>query len=205
MTASASRLILPLRAGPGPNNCRRDRDRNAGRHRLCPRAMGVAARQGRLGGSQPDRSAHGAANRRALMEASQAPTSHTMVLVIADVDRFKAVNHTYGHRAGDAVLQTVGRIMTQDLAGYGLEDDWRGGVRSDFVERLTRADHPRTSRPVARIETTPFVTPGGAFGITMSAGVAIRDPSEPFDTTALPAVYESYSWNSTPSRRPTGP
>ena len=32
------------------------------------------------------------------MEASEAPTSQTMVLVIADVDRFKAVNDTYGHR-----------------------------------------------------------------------------------------------------------
>ena len=53
----------------------------------------------------------GMPNRRALMEASEAPTPQTMVLVIADVDRFKAVNDT---------LQTVGRIMTQHLARYGL-------------------------------------------------------------------------------------
>jgi diguanylate cyclase (GGDEF)-like protein len=31
------------------------------------------------------------------------------------------------------------------------------------------------------IETTPFVTLGGAIRITMSAGIAIRNPFEPFE------------------------
>ena len=124
----------------------------------------------------------GLPNRRALMEASEAPTSHTMVLVIADVDRFKAVNDTYGHRAGDAVLKTVGRIMTQHLAGYGLV----GRLGGEEFALISSNASPEQIIPALRdllhaIETTPFVTPGGAFGITMSAGVAIRDPSEPFD------------------------
>ena len=107
----------------------------------------------------------GLPNRRALMEASEAPTSHTMVLVIADVDRFKAVNDTYGHRAGDAVLQTVGRIMTQHLARYGLV----GRLGGEEFALISSNASPEQIIPALRdllhaIEMTPFVTSGGAFG-----------------------------------------
>ena len=38
----------------------------------------------------------------------------TCALVVADVDRFKAVNDTYGHEAGDAVLRRLADV-TRDL------------------------------------------------------------------------------------------
>jgi diguanylate cyclase (GGDEF)-like protein len=121
-------------------------------------------------------------NRRALMEAGEASTSQTMALVIADIDRFKAVNDTYGHRAGDAVLLTVGRIMTAHLAGYGLVGRLGGEefalIASDCsVEQII----PALGDLLRAIETTPFVTPGGVVRITMSAGIAIRDPFEAFE------------------------
>ena len=55
---------------------------------------------------------------------------------MADVDNFKHINDTYGHRAGDAVLRTVARIMqtkcrqTDVAARYGGEE---------FVVMLTGA------------------------------------------------------------------
>ncbi|MDG2571118.1 diguanylate cyclase, partial [Vibrio parahaemolyticus] len=52
----------------------------------------------------------GLPNRRFLMETSEALASHPMVLAIVDIDHFKTVNDTYGHQAGDAVLQTVGAL-----------------------------------------------------------------------------------------------
>ena len=124
----------------------------------------------------------GMPNRRALMEASEAPTPQTMVLVIADVDRFKAVNDTYGHRAGDAVLQTVGRIMTQHLARYGLV----GRLGGEEFALISSTSSPEQIIPALRdlvraIEMTPFVISGGAVRITMSAGVAIRGQFEPFE------------------------
>ncbi|EIM24446.1 GGDEF domain-containing protein [Microvirga lotononidis] len=116
----------------------------------------------------------GLPNRRALMEASEARTSQTMVLVIADIDRFKAVNDTYGHRAGDAVLQAVGRIMTQRLASYGLAG-CLGGEEFALISSNVSLDQIIAAlRDLLRaIETTPFITPGGAVRITMAAGVAI--------------------------------
>jgi diguanylate cyclase (GGDEF)-like protein len=121
-------------------------------------------------------------NRRALMEAGEVPTSQAMVLVIADVDRFKAVNDTYGHRAGDAVLQTVGRIMTAHLTGYGVVGRL-GGEEFALISSNASLEQiiPALDDLLRAIGTTPFVTPGGVVRITMSAGVAIRDPSEPFE------------------------
>ncbi|WP_457094372.1 GGDEF domain-containing protein [Microvirga sp. P5_D2] len=120
-------------------------------------------------------------NRRALMEAGEASTSQTMVLVIADIDRFKAVNDTYGHRAGDAVLQTIGRIMTAHLARYGLVGRL-GGEEFALIAANASLEQilPVLGDLLRAIETTPLVTPGGLVRITMSAGIAIRDPFDPF-------------------------
>jgi len=40
---------------------------------------------------------------------------HPFVLLMADVDNFKAVNDTHGHQTGDAVLRAVGEAMKGEL------------------------------------------------------------------------------------------
>ncbi len=69
-------------------------------------------------------------NRKAFderMEQELARRAHTLgpvTLLVWDVDDFKAINDTFGHRAGDRVLQTVARCLAQ-------------GIRStDFVARI---------------------------------------------------------------------
>ena len=61
----------------------------------------------------------GLANRRALIEAAEATLPEVLALAIFDIDRFKAVNDTYGHLAGDAVLRSVGRMMDEELGALG--------------------------------------------------------------------------------------
>ncbi len=72
----------------------------------------------------------GLANRRRVMAEldrmviDARVTSMPLVLVMFDIDRFKRVNDTYGHPAGDEVLQQVARIA----ASQARDDDLIGRV-----------------------------------------------------------------------------
>ncbi len=64
----------------------------------------------------------GVANRRRFDEALQAEwrratrVNHTLALVLADVDNFKAYNDSQGHVAGDEVLRSVARCLAMAAA-----------------------------------------------------------------------------------------
>jgi diguanylate cyclase (GGDEF)-like protein len=47
-------------------------------------------------------------------------------VLIIDLDRFKRVNDTYGHVAGDAVLRTVATTITSQLRAYDSVGRWGG-------------------------------------------------------------------------------
>lgn len=118
-------------------------------------------------------------NRRYFMqrltsEVAFAQRHHTKVgVIMLDVDHFKRVNDTWGHRAGDEVLKTIamamqGAIRTEDVfARHGGEEfavlvrgiDHRGVTA--FAERLRQT--------VARIEIVLAQT---SIRVTVSAGVA---------------------------------
>ena len=125
----------------------------------------------------------GLLNRRALMELAATEPPETMVLVIADIDRFKRVNDNYGHMAGDAVIRMVSRIATTELGDLGALGRFGGEefalLTSDVSPSLLvlRLENLRT-----RIALTPVITEGGAaVHVTISAGVAIRGAGRDFD------------------------
>jgi diguanylate cyclase (GGDEF)-like protein len=76
----------------------------------------------------------GLANRRALeqMLANEVERSQRharpLAILMADIDRFKSINDTYGHRAGDEVLRELARLLAEKLrsidraARYGGEE-----------------------------------------------------------------------------------
>jgi diguanylate cyclase (GGDEF)-like protein len=94
-------------------------------------------------------------------------------LVVADIDFFKAVNDTFGHDGGDAVLQSVAQAFQEGVrnvdtcARYGGEEiavllpqTSMDGAR-DFAERLRKA-----------IESRVVVHGGREMSVTASFGVA---------------------------------
>jgi diguanylate cyclase (GGDEF)-like protein/PAS domain S-box-containing protein len=59
----------------------------------------------------PNRSAFGRALAEACRQAGTEQRSHALLFI--DLDRFKPVNDTAGHAAGDALLQQVGRVIRE--------------------------------------------------------------------------------------------
>ncbi|WP_137387605.1 GGDEF domain-containing protein [Rhodoligotrophos defluvii] len=119
----------------------------------------------------------GLLNRRCFFEEQQGPpaTKAGMALAIVDIDHFKLINDTYGHRAGDQVLRTVAQIMAAEL------EDWGKLCRLGGEEfALLTTDVPpdllvrRLSRVCKRLGSIPILSEGRAIKLTVSIGAAIR-------------------------------
>ena len=99
--------------------------------------------------------------------------SNPLSLVIWDIDLFKIVNDTYGHKAGDKVLKTVAQLLiksireTDFLARYGGEE---------FVMLLPGTKQEETLRLVnklrEKVESCGFHYHGESVKISISCGVS---------------------------------
>jgi diguanylate cyclase (GGDEF)-like protein len=105
-----------------------------------------------------------------------------LALVIVDIDRFKRVNDTHGHLAGDAVIRGVGQMMAAELGVFGRVARMGG---EEFA-LLSSGASPETlvAKLIAfreRVESTPILIGGAAVRVTISAGIALRGAGETFD------------------------
>ncbi|MCA9473641.1 MAG: GGDEF domain-containing protein [Nitrospirales bacterium] len=102
-------------------------------------------------------------------------------LFMIDIDHFKRVNDTYGHRAGDAVLQQFAERMvsiflrkSDFLARYGGEE-MAVLLQGDGLEVSQRI----ASRLLEAIRSRPFIHEGTEISVTASIGLAELIPGEP--------------------------
>jgi diguanylate cyclase (GGDEF)-like protein len=123
----------------------------------------------------------GLPNRRAVFETAETATPDAMALVIVDIDRFKRVNDTRGHLAGDEVIRAIAQIMATELGQFGCVGRIGGeefalvGSDIDYAVLAERLFEFRR-----RVAATPTVVNGGAVVVTISAGVALRRPGGSF-------------------------
>ena len=135
----------------------------------------------------------GLVTRRVLDDAAQSALSSAgerggTALVVVDVDRFKTVNDTHGHLAGDAALEHVAQI----LAAGCREEDVVARMGGDELAVLMPGCDPeaaarRAEHFVEQVRATPLVLPdGGTLRLSISAGVAhaLRDATSQRDLYA---------------------
>jgi diguanylate cyclase (GGDEF)-like protein len=98
----------------------------------------------------------------------------SVALLLLDLDRFKAVNDTYGHHYGDLLLQQVGpRLNTVLRAGDSIARI--GG--DEFVVLLTDVDSPARALAIAErivgVINTPFQLEDRIVEVAASVGIAV--------------------------------
>ncbi|MDX1595234.1 MAG: GGDEF domain-containing protein, partial [Gammaproteobacteria bacterium] len=125
-------------------------------------------------------------NRRALMErlAEEMERSERykrrLTVLLFDLDKFKRVNDTLGHLAGDAVLRHFARVIEKALRRSDLVGRYGG---EEFLAVLPETDAKRGSEVAERIRAAcheaPATAPDGS-GVhyTTSIGVATLQPGE---------------------------
>jgi len=121
-------------------------------------------------------------NRRAIFDIAEGAHAQTMVLVIFDIDRFKNVNDTHGHMAGDQVIRRVSQMMADALRPLGTVGRI-GGEEFMLVGRDIDVDRLVASLADFReqLAATPIVLKDTAVAVTMSAGVAVRSAGVAFN------------------------
>ena len=106
-------------------------------------------------------------------------------VVLLDIDHFKKVNDTYGHAAGDRVLQHVAHVLRQQLRQNELLARYGG---EEFVIVLPYASQDMAAsvaqRVVQAVGSTDLGQQGLPASVTISAGVyvqklALKDLSGP--------------------------
>ncbi len=114
----------------------------------------------------------GILNRRAFSEAL-AEAGPGCTLMVMDIDRFKAINDTYGHTTGDEVIIRVSSLIAECL-GPSVAAGRLGGEEFGVIlnapaleARVAQAEMLRSA-----IALEPFPVPGRALKVTVSAGLA---------------------------------
>ncbi len=104
-------------------------------------------------------------------------TCSPFALVMIDVDRFKSINDTYGHQAGDAVLREASHRLRGAMRTYDSLGRYGGDEFLAVIPGCNPTDAARFAESFrARIDRKAVETPEGMIPITLSLGVvALED------------------------------
>ncbi|NPA25888.1 MAG: sensor domain-containing diguanylate cyclase [Deltaproteobacteria bacterium] len=97
-----------------------------------------------------------------------------LTLVMIDLDDFKTINDTYGHPAGDLVLQETGRLIRENLRRHDIGLRYGG---DEFTLILPSTDYQQGLKVIDKLtriaaETEIALDPESGIRISLSAGLA---------------------------------
>jgi diguanylate cyclase (GGDEF)-like protein/PAS domain S-box-containing protein len=142
-------------------------------------------------------------NRRYFMEKSEAELARSqryqsdLSMLMIDLDHFKKINDSYGHKSGDLVLQKIGQVFLStlrevDIAGRMGGEEFAILLPETCIdEALDVAERLRSKVAEARVQ----IEYANSIQVTISIGVATKSSqNEPLDgllSRADMALYES--------------
>ena len=132
----------------------------------------------------------GLSNRRSFMSRLSAELSlairhgRSLALLMLDIDRFKTVNDTHGHLAGDETLKTVARVLERTARNEDVVARF-GGEEFVVMARETNVADARALAERIRkaVEDSVSHYESAAIRVTASLGVAVCG-REPFQAGA---------------------
>lgn len=111
-----------------------------------------------------------------LYSASLDDSPHALFYL--DLDRFKLINDTCGHQAGDRVLIELSRLLSQHLSPDDLLARLGGDEFAVITSGIAEGDAPRLAGELIRaVGDYRFRWEGRAFQLGLSVGVALFDKS----------------------------
>jgi diguanylate cyclase (GGDEF)-like protein/PAS domain S-box-containing protein len=103
-----------------------------------------------------------------------------LALMFLDVDRFKAINDTMGHAAGDAVLREFAKRLQSSVRQIDVVARLAGDEFVVILEGLhSSAEAEAVARKIVEAAAVPMDVDGQALRVTTSVGVAFQDHTAP--------------------------
>lgn len=124
---------------------------------------------------------------------SSIKNKQTLFLAVCDIDHFKQVNDTWGHQAGDKVLQLVTKQLRNTLAKDDMVFRYGGEEFVTILPNISQADAIKRVQSIRQsIEQTPFNVNGDPVKITISIGMACRQDNEDHESLFARADKQLY-------------
>ncbi len=120
---------------------------------------------------------------------------HPLTLCVCDLDKFKHINDTYGHQAGDKVLKLIAKVVSGRLRNVDFIARYGG---EEFVLLLPETAAEQAFKVLDKIRAavakTPFRFKDNPVQITLSFGIAEFQKDEPVEAAferADKALYQA--------------
>ncbi len=127
-------------------------------------------------------------------------------ILMCDIDHFKKINDTYGHSAGDCVLQVVANVIKENIRIQDFSVRWGGEEFFIFLSTVTSNEAYNIAEKLRRkIENTPIRYHDKMINVTMSIGISIVEKDIPLSEAiknADNAMYLSKSRGRNKTTRP---
>lgn len=106
------------------------------------------------------------------------------IIIIGDIDNFKLINDTYGHKVGDKVLKTIGSILNDSIRDTDIVGRYGG---EEFIICLLENDLDNAYKIVERmrnkIENTIIDIGNDKINITMTFGISNYNINKTYEET----------------------